>query len=62
MSTLISLLILVLILGLIYWVITLIPLPPPFKTVALVVFAIIAILYLVSMLGALPGLDLPRLR
>lgn len=61
MNTLISLLVLVLVLGLIFYVVRLIPLPPPFQTVTLVILAIIAILYLVSMLGALPGVHLPRL-
>lgn len=56
MSLLISLLIFVLVLGLIYWVITLIPLPPPFRTVALVIMAIIAIIFLLQFLGPLPHL------
>ena len=50
MGILISLLIWLLILGLIYWIITLIPLPPPFRTVALV-FAVICIIALIELFG-----------
>ena len=62
MSTLISLLILVIVLGFIYWVITLIPLPPPFQTIAMIVFALIAIMMLLDHLGVVPIDGLPRLR
>jgi hypothetical protein len=62
MDVLIALLVTIIILGLVYWVLTLIPLPPPFRTVALIVFAIIAILVLLSFLGApgFPSLHLYR--
>jgi hypothetical protein len=49
---LVALLIFVLVLGLVYWIITLIPLPAPFRTIALVVLGIIAILWL---LGGITG-------
>lgn len=61
MNTLISLLVWVLVLGLIYYIVTLLPLPAPFRTIALVIFAIIAILLLVGSLGVLPGMNFPRL-
>lgn len=51
-STLISLLILLLILGIVWWVIGQIALPAPIKQAVIVVFAIIVI---VVLLGYLPG-------
>lgn len=61
MSLLITILIYMLILGVIYWLITsVIPLPPPFRTIALVIFAILVIVVLLDMLGGV-GLGLPRL-
>lgn len=45
---LLSLLILIVVLGLIYYLITLMPLPDPFKTIAIVIFIIVAILALVG--------------
>lgn len=57
---LIDILIFCLIAGLIWYVITLIPLPPPFHVVARVVFAVICVLILIQLLlgvtGAGPGL------
>ena len=47
---LVTLLIVVLICALIYWVITLIPLPEPFKTIVTVIFALIVVIYLISLL------------
>ena len=44
---LISLLVTIIILGLLYWAVTLLPLPEPFRQIALVVFIIIAIVYVV---------------
>lgn len=61
MSLLLTLLVYVLILGLVYWVITLIPLPPPFRTVALVVFAILVIVVLIDMVTG-GAIGLPALR
>jgi hypothetical protein len=54
-SLLISLLIFCLIAGLIWWVVGLLPLPPPFRTVLMVVLAVIFIIYLLETLGALGG-------
>lgn len=52
---LIQLLVLCLIFGIIYWVLTLLPLPEPFKMIALVIFALIVILVLLGMIGVIPG-------
>ena len=49
--SLFGLLIVIIVLGLIYWLLTLLPLPAPFKTVALVIFIIICILVLLGMIG-----------
>jgi hypothetical protein len=40
----------VIILGLIYWIITVLPIPEPFKNIALVIMAVICLLYLLSIL------------
>ena len=50
LSLLISLLILCLILGVVYWIITMIPVPPPMTWVVRVIFAIICLVALVSLL------------
>lgn len=53
---LISLLILVIVLGLLLYVVGLLPLPAPFRTVAYVIVVLIAIVYLLSALGGGPTL------
>lgn len=56
MDILIALIVYLAILGILYWlVMSVIPLPAPLKIVAQVVFAIIAILMLVSLIGWVPG-------
>ena len=55
MDFLFSILVLVIIMGLIYWVITLLPLPEPFKQIAVVIVVIICLLYLLSMLFGYAG-------
>ena len=47
---LISLLVLALIAGLIWWIIGMLPIPQPFKNVVMVIFLVICLIYLVSML------------
>jgi hypothetical protein len=51
---LISLLVAVIIMGLIYYCITLLPIPQPFKNIVVVIFILICIIWLV---GYLPGVD-----
>lgn len=48
---LISLIVFLVILGLVYWLVSLIPLPAPFGTIIKVIFIIIAILYVLQALG-----------
>jgi hypothetical protein len=50
MGFLFSILVTIIILGLIYWVLTMLPIPEPFKKVALVIFCVICLLYLLSLL------------
>jgi hypothetical protein len=52
---LISLLIAIVIIALVYWLITLLPLPSPFKTIILVVFILIAIIYVLQVGGFVSG-------
>lgn len=59
---LVNLLILVLIFGVAYWIITLIPLPPPFALVAQVVLALILLIVLVEFLLGGAGLEWRGLR
>lgn len=51
MGILLTLIVYLAILAIIYWVITSLPLPEPFGIVAKVVFAIVAIIMLVSLVG-----------
>lgn len=46
----ISLLIAVIVIGLIYWLVTMLPLPAPFKNIAIVIVIILAILYFLKFL------------
>ena len=54
--------IVLIVLGLLYWLATLIPLPAPFPRIIQVVFVIIAALYLISVLLPLSGMSGPLLR
>jgi hypothetical protein len=54
---LVSLLVAVVVLGLLFYVVGLLPLPAPFKTIALVIVALIAIIYLLGLLGYGPGVN-----
>lgn len=51
MGILLTLLVYLAILAIIYWVITQLPLPEPFGIVAKVVFALVAIVMLISLVG-----------
>ena len=55
MGLLINLLILVVVLGLVYWIISLVPLPPPLRLAVQVIFAVIAIILLLGFVGWVPG-------
>lgn len=55
LSILVTILVMCLIFGLIWWIISLIPLPAPFGQVARVVIAVIFVIYLIYMLLPLAG-------
>jgi hypothetical protein len=48
---LISLLVTVIVIGLLYYCVTLLPLPEPFKRIAVVIFILIAIIWLLGFVG-----------
>ena len=50
-SLLITVLVIVLVCGVLWWVVTLLPLPAPFGRIAQVVIALIALFWLLSALG-----------
>lgn len=50
---LISLIGFIIVLGLVYWLVSLIPLPAPFPTIVKVLFIIIAVLYILHAFGVL---------
>lgn len=50
MPFLFSILIMVIVLGLVYWVVTMLPIPDPFKKIALVIIVVICLLYLLGVL------------
>jgi hypothetical protein len=52
---LVDILIFCLIAGLIWWVITMIPLPPPFALIVRVVFAVICVIFIIELLLSLVG-------
>lgn len=51
--SLVGLLVFVIVLGLLYYCVTLLPLPQPFKNIAIVIFILIAIVWLLSNFGLL---------
>jgi hypothetical protein len=56
MPILIHLLVLLIVAGIAYWIISLLPLPEPFKSIVMVVALLIILLYVLSLFVALPGL------
>lgn len=59
-SLLVTLIVFCIVAGLIYWLLTMLPLPDPFKTIIIVAFILILILVLLGMFFG--GIDMPRLR
>lgn len=45
-----SILVTVIVMGLLYWIVTVLPLPEPFKKIAIVIVLVICMLYLLSLL------------
>lgn len=52
---LISLLVAVIVMGLVYYCITLLPIPQPFKNIAIILLVIICILWLLGLTGVFVG-------
>jgi hypothetical protein len=50
MPFLFSVLVTVIVMGMLYWIVTLLPLPEPFKKVAIVIVLLICAIYLLSLL------------
>jgi len=57
---LVSILVIVLILGLVYWILQQLPLPEPFGMIVKVVIGLIAVVFLLSLLFG--GVNIPTLR
>ncbi len=65
MGTLFAIIVLIVVIGLIYWLITLLPIDARFKQIILVILVIFCILVLLGFLFggvAVPGIRLPVLR
>ena len=56
-SVLITLLVICLIFGVVWWILTLIPLPPPIVNIVKVILALILLIWLISVLLPLGGSD-----
>ncbi len=54
-TLLVNLLVLVLVIGLIWWLLTQLPLPEPFGQAARIIFAVIAVIMVIYLLVGLPG-------
>lgn len=62
MDALFSILVFIFILWLIYYVISLMPLPPPMKNIVLIIFGIIVIFLLLGMLTGYGGIHMPSFK
>ena len=62
LSILISILVMCIIFGLLWWILSIIPLPAPFAQVARVVFAVIFCIWLIYLLVPYAGFGHPLLR
>ena len=61
MSIIITLIVYLIVLGLLYWLVSLIPLPDPFGQIVRVLFIILAVLVVLSAFGFISG-GLPHIR
>jgi ABC-type siderophore export system fused ATPase/permease subunit len=58
MESLISIIIVLVVLGLVYYLVTLLPIPEPFRTIIYVVIILALIIWLLSFIGVVPRLRL----
>ena len=56
MEPLISIIIVLVVLGLVYYLITLLPIPDPFRTIIYVVIILALIIWLLSFIGVVPSM------
>ena len=61
MALITTLIVYLIVLGLVYWLVSLLPLPAPFSTMVRVLFIVLAVLAVLSAFGIIGG-GLPRLR
>jgi hypothetical protein len=61
MSVIITLIVYLIVLALVYWLVSLLPLPAPFGLIVRVLFVLLAILVVLSAFGIVDG-GLPRVR
>lgn len=61
MALITTLIVYLIVLGLVYWLVSLLPLPAPFGTMVRVLFIVLAVLAVLSAFGIIGG-GLPRLR
>jgi|GEM_PF-1675443 len=55
LELLFTILIIALIFGLVYWALGLLPIPPPFKNIIIVVMVLIVVIYLIGILAGVSG-------
>ena len=60
MSLIVSLLVALLIFAIVWWAINQLSLPPPVRMVAVVIMAIVALVFLLQFVGGIPSLHLAR--
>lgn len=60
MSLIIYLLVICLILGIAWWALSQLTLPPPVRMIVVVVIALVAIVFLLQLVGGVPSLHLAR--
>ncbi len=62
MSVIVSLIVYLIVLGLIYWLVNMLPLPAPFGLIIRILFIVLAVLACLSLLGVVKGNYLPIIR
>ena len=61
-SIIVSLILTVLVLGLVWWLLSLLPLPAPFSNILRVLFILLAIVLVLGAFKVVPGLEVPLIR
>jgi hypothetical protein len=58
LTLLVYCLVAVIVCGILYWIVTLIPLPPPFKTIAMVVILLFLLIFIIYLFFGSGSLDM----